>query len=216
MAQIKVKLSDIPNVLDIEFKDTSYFKKWESLPTPLEVRAQALKQHQSGTITDSRKLYLPQAPYWNPPPVLFRAKNLWVKWGRVVRLSEAKSLYIIRKFLSDSFPAPEIYGWHQDDSEVFIYCEWLEGPTLEQAWGSMDDDNRIVVSRQLRLAIETLRRLHQDPQEQFVGELLCSHLTIQLGRIVPLISFTKALRTIPPSLIAALVHSHHKLDPLLP
>lgn len=172
MAQITVKLSDIPNESDIEFRDTDYFKSWKALPTPSEVRAQALYQHKAGIVTDSRRTYFPEGPHSDPPPVLFRERNLWVKWGLGVRLSEAQSLYIVRKFLPDGFPAPEIYGWRKDGEDVFLYCELLQGQTLQQKWYTMGEDARISVTCELRVAVENLRRLQQDSQEQFVGRLV--------------------------------------------
>jgi len=174
MAQIKVKLSDVPNDSNIDFKDSAYFRSWEKLPTPTEVRAGALAQYHAGIVTDSRRSFYPEEPNWSPPPVLFQDKNLWVKWGLAVRLSEGQSLYVIRKFLLDVFPVPEIYGWRTDGNEIFIYCEWLRGQTLEWVWDAMKVDDRLGISHELRVAFGNLRRLHQDPQEQFVGELVKS------------------------------------------
>jgi hypothetical protein len=170
MSQIEVKLSDVPNDSNIDFKNSAYFTSWERLPTPTEVRAEALAQHLAGKVTDSRKSFYPDETYWDPPPVLFHERNLWVKWGPEARLSEAQCLYIVRKFLPEMFSVPEIYGWRTDSEEIFIYCEWLRGQTLEQAWDKMKVGDRLGISHELRRAFENLRRLCQDPQEQFVGK----------------------------------------------
>ena len=102
--------------------------------------------------------------------MLFREKNLWVKWGSRTRLSEGQSIYIVRTFLADQFPLPELYGWRTDGDDVFLYCEWLRGQTLEQAWDTMEVDNRLAISHELGVAFSNLRRLYQDPNEQFIGE----------------------------------------------
>ena len=170
MAQIRVKLSDVPRVSNIDFKNSTYFTSCEELPTPGEVRARALVQHSAGIGTDSRKHFYPEGPNWDPPPVLFQKKNLWVKWGPRTRLSEGQSIYVVRKFLPDQFPLPEIYGWRTDGNDIFIYCEWLHGQTLEQVWDTMEVDNRLALSHELGVAFSNLRRLHQDPNEQFIGD----------------------------------------------
>lgn len=159
MTPIQVKVSDVPDDANIDFRDSTYFKSWNELPSPADVRAAAATQSK-----------ISNEPNRNPPPVLFREKRLWVKWGTRFLRSEAQGLYVVHKFLGDVFPAPEIYGWRIDNHETFIYYQYLEGQNLEQAWDSIKTEDRLAISYELQQALTHLRRLCQEPEQQFIGK----------------------------------------------
>ncbi|KAE8365218.1 hypothetical protein BDV27DRAFT_157128 [Aspergillus caelatus] len=67
-------------------------------------------------------------------------------------------------------PVPELFGWRVDDEAyVFIYMELIEGPRLEECWDSLGTMEKSAISDQLSQIMESLRRLEQDPSDQFIG-----------------------------------------------
>lgn len=103
-------------------------------------------------------------------PVRFEALNLIVKYGKEITISEGQCMWAIHRLLPDRLPAPEVYGWVQDQDEVFIYMELVRGETLEDRWESLPNDERLGVCQQLQSMLLDLRNLQQDPEDQFLGE----------------------------------------------
>ena len=75
----------------------------------------------------------------------------------------------LRRFLPSQVPVPEVYGWCEDNGEVFVYMELVKGVTLEKRWDSLSKQEREIVCDQLRAMLLALRNLQQDPKDQFLG-----------------------------------------------
>jgi len=139
---------------DMDFVDSSFFKDpSKRLPTPAEVRAQ------------STDLYVnPQ-----PQPVIFEDSKVLVKFRPCVTTAEAQCLWMIRRAFGDEVPVPEIFGWRVDEDYVFIYMELIQGQTLLDRWDELDALNKRSLCDQLCQIINSLRRLEQDPSDQYIG-----------------------------------------------
>jgi hypothetical protein len=61
-------------------EDSSFFHKWDRLPSANEVQAGARTQHQhlAGGYPNQNKVHLMAAPYVRPPPVIFEEMGLFV------------------------------------------------------------------------------------------------------------------------------------------
>ncbi|OQD75533.1 hypothetical protein PENDEC_c007G04809 [Penicillium decumbens] len=140
----------------MDFVDSSFFKDpSKRLPTPAEVRAQ------------STDLYVnPQ-----PQPVIFEDSKVLVKFGPCVMTAEAQCLWMIKRAFGDEVPVPEIFGWRVDEDYVFIYMELIQGQTLLDRWDELDALNKRSLCDQLCQIINSLRRLEQDPSNQYIGSL---------------------------------------------
>lgn len=169
---IRLTPSMIPSCSDYEIEDSSFFSSWDKLPTPEEVRSQAYIQYTSGMNLDKRKTFSVTDPHVAPPPVLFKDMGLFVKWGTSARISEAQTLYAIRHVLNGAVPVPEVYGWKTQGDEKFIYMEYIPGQSLESAWSTLEQDDRLIICQELRTICDNLRRLEQNPSDNFVGKLV--------------------------------------------
>jgi len=146
--------SELPSGENITFEDSSFFAKGEvQLPTPAEVRQAAGAEYRIG----------------RPPPVVFHSLKLLVKYGTIITIAEGQCLWAIGRLLP-TVPVPEVYGWRQDNGEIFIYMQLVEGITLEQSWPDLDVEGRLDVCTQLYHILEDLRQLKQDPMDQFIGK----------------------------------------------
>jgi hypothetical protein len=123
-------------------------------PSPAEVRANPILRDVIGSCTTK-----------------FDSLNLVVKYGSNITGSEAYCLRALRQLLPDEVPVPDVYGWCEDGGEGFIYMELIGGVTLERQWGSLSDQAKKKMCEQLRTAVDGLRKLHQDPSDQFLGKL---------------------------------------------
>ena len=164
-----ISSSTVPTESNFDVQHSLFFQRCNELPSPQTVREQARAQHLAGTKTDKRKTFRLAGPNVHPPPVLFESLGLFVKWGTGVRIAEGQTLYALRNCLEAAVPVPEIYGWRTDGKETFLYMEAVGGQTLEQAWDTMEVNNRLDLCRQLRTIFEKLRRFEQDPLYTFVG-----------------------------------------------
>lgn len=169
---IRLTPSMVPSCSDYEVEESSFFSRWNKLPTPEEVRSQAYIQYASGMNLDKRKTFSVTGPHVAPLPVLFKDMGLFVKWGTSARISEAQTLYAIRHVLNGAVPVPEVYGWKTQGDEKFIYMEYIPGQSLESAWSTLGHDDRLMICRELRTICDNLRRLEQDPSDNFVGKLV--------------------------------------------
>ncbi|KAH3450965.1 hypothetical protein KXX05_009365, partial [Aspergillus fumigatus] len=113
----------IPNSLSFVVEDSSFFQKWDRLPSPNEVQARARTQHQhlAGGYPNQNKVHSMATPYVRPPPVIFEEMGLFVKWGSSVQISEAQCLFAVHQFLQGDVPVPEVYGWRTKGNEAYIY-----------------------------------------------------------------------------------------------
>lgn len=109
------------------------------------------------------------APYVRPPPVIFEEMGLFVKWGGSVQLSEAQCLWAVRHFLKGDVPVPEVYGWHTEGNEKYIYMEYVNGTSLEQVWPIMGHEDKVGICRELRTIYQHLRQVEQDQEDPFIG-----------------------------------------------
>lgn len=149
--EISVRM--LPSGSSVVFKESTYFLRNGpeiSLPLPAEVRAHQLPVQYG--------------------PVQFESLNLLVKYGKEITIAEGQCLWALRRFLPSQVPVPEVYGWCEDNGEVFIYMELVKGVTLEKRWESLSKHERKIVCDQLRAMLLALRNLQQDPKDQFLGE----------------------------------------------
>ncbi|GIK07224.1 hypothetical protein Aspvir_002881 [Aspergillus viridinutans] len=167
---VRLTPSMIPDSLNFDIKDSSFFRKWSELPSPQDVQAQAKSQHLARAGPD-REIHPTAFPDPRPPPVVLEDMDLFVKWGKAVKISEAKTLFALRRLLNGRVPVPEVYGWRTDGDVKYIYMEYIRGQTLEQAWDKLEPDDLVMICRELRTIFDNLRRLEQDPSDPFVGNI---------------------------------------------
>jgi len=149
----EISVGMLPSGASVVFKESTFFLRngpESSLPLPAEVRA---RQRRRG-------------------PVRFESLNLLVKYGKDITIAEGQCLWALRRLLSTQVPVPEVYGWCEDNGEVFIYMELMKGITLEQRWESLAKKEREIVCDQLRDMLLELRTLQQDSREgHFLGHI---------------------------------------------
>ena len=66
---------------------------------------------------------------------------------------------------------PEIYKWHTDKDEVFLYIEVISSRTLEQAQGKIGINNRFSIYHNIQIIFNNLRQLKQDPLDIFINKI---------------------------------------------
>ncbi|KAJ6037426.1 uncharacterized protein N7446_010057 [Penicillium canescens] len=66
----------------------------------------------------------------------------------------------IREQLQGQVSTPEIFGWTEDEGQVFIYMSLIEGETLQERWSGMDDAKRRAVCEQLKIYCENMEGLN--------------------------------------------------------
>ncbi|KAL9127267.1 MAG: hypothetical protein Q9217_003826 [Psora testacea] len=159
MESLKISPTVLPDAADIVFEDSSFFKRTNAnLPAPALVRLHAAQRKDLSRTSLSR-----------PPPVYYHGLNLLVKYGSEITLAEGQCLWFIRRYLSRDVPVPEIYGWHKDGDETFLYMELIEGDTLEHRWDSLLEKEKIAICAQLRRITSAWRELRQDSLPEFVA-----------------------------------------------
>lgn len=144
---------------EMDFRNTSFFKVNDQLPTPAQVRALSNGADETHS---------------HPPPVIFEDLNLLVKFGHYICIAEAQCLWAIKHVLHGEVPVPEVFGWRVDDGMVFIYMELVRGDTLTSRWNSLGDADRAAVCDQLKQIVTSLRRVKQDTTDQFIGMAKCA------------------------------------------
>lgn len=169
----------IPTSSNFDVLDSRFFRKWDKLPSPEEVRTQAKVQHLTGAQPELR-INSPKESPVRPPPALFDEYGLFVKWGKAVKLSEAQCLYTLGRLFESHVPVPQVYGWRVDSDETFIYMEHIQGQTLEQAWDILGPGDRVSVCYELRTIIDNPRQLEQDPLDLFIGTSFQSFIVLCL------------------------------------
>lgn len=162
---IRLTPSMIPKYLNFDDRDSSFFRKWDELPSPKDVQAQAEAQRLVGFNPNPRRDYQSAVPsFVKPQPAVFADMGLLVNWGRTERISEAQTIFALRRVWYDLVPVPELYGWRTDGDLKYIYMEYIRGQTLEQAWDDLEPDDKVSISRELRTIWANLRRLSRTLQ----------------------------------------------------
>jgi hypothetical protein len=154
-SNLVVSVSSLPSGDIVELHDSTYFSngKKQKLPSPTEIRLLAEYQYRS-----------------SPPPIRYPQFNLLVKYGLEITPAEGQCLWAVRHFLPNTVPVPEIYGWHKDGDECFIYMELKHGQTLEQRWPVLNERERIGICKQLHDMVASLHMLQQNPADRFIGK----------------------------------------------
>ena len=134
------------------------------------MRSQARAQYLAGTHWGNKERVVTTGRNRRPSPAFFESIGVFVKWGSHIRIAEGHSLYAIRQHLENAVPVPEIYGWRTDGNEVFLYMEAISGKSLEQSWPEIEENDRSRICRDLRIMVDTVRQLKQDPSDSFIGE----------------------------------------------
>ncbi|KND92440.1 hypothetical protein TOPH_03162 [Tolypocladium ophioglossoides CBS 100239] len=120
------------------FPESSFIKERQAadLPTPAMVRATNIA---SGH---------PRASFFNrPPPVKIPSLGLLVKYGADVTITEARTQMMVCEQLRSQVPVPEVFGWTEDGGQGFIYMSLIEGESLHERWGDMNETGRRVARR---------------------------------------------------------------------
>ncbi|KAH6615204.1 hypothetical protein C7974DRAFT_403479 [Boeremia exigua] len=157
----QISLAELPDSSKphMDFLDSTWFKthgQTRDFPKPEHLRS-LCKPH--------------QLPY----PVKFEDLGLVVKFGLHVSTTEAVNLWAIRRAFQDMLPVPEVYGWRvieQDGkSEVFIYMQLIQGPTLQQQWSDMSAMDKHTICGDLRDKMSCLRSLRDSEVQQVIGPI---------------------------------------------
>lgn len=102
-------------------------------------------------------------------PGLYRFNNKTVlKTGRATRMAEAAALRFVRE--NTSFPVPEVYDAYMREDKPdcgAILMEFIDGDTLHDAWGHLDDTQKESIVAQLKAYLEELRGVKGD----FIGSV---------------------------------------------
>ncbi|TQB69519.1 hypothetical protein MPDQ_001730, partial [Monascus purpureus] len=97
--------------------------------------------------------------------------GLVVKYGADTTVTEAQTQIMICKHLKGQVPVPEVFGWTEDGGQVFIYMSLIEGETLQERWGDMNENERRFVCEELKCMVKAWRSLEQDRHDHYVGSL---------------------------------------------
>ncbi|KAI9804717.1 MAG: hypothetical protein M1825_001085 [Sarcosagium campestre] len=157
-SKFRIDSSSLPNGAETEmdYVESFFFKSNgpnPRLPTPAEVRALSPGYDKKS----------------QPLPVRFEHLGLIVKFGRMIAVAEAQSLWVIKRVFGEKVPVPEVYGWRVDDGRVYIYMQLIQGPTLKERWDTLSVSDKAVICDDLRQMITSLRRAEQNPHDIFIG-----------------------------------------------
>lgn len=138
--------------------DSSFFRERRApaLPSPAEIRA--INQQSGKGVGFNRS-----------PPVKIPSLGLFVKNGADVTITEAETQIMLQERFQGHLPVPEVFGWAEDGGQTFIYMALIEGETLMARWGSLDDNERQAIFKELHFLIKLLRTLKQDAHDQYIG-----------------------------------------------
>jgi aminoglycoside phosphotransferase len=156
-----IDISSLPDISEPEkdFRDTSFFRQNQRLPTPIEVL-----KHSQGQIKGVVK---------------FEALNLAVKVGdsSTLHLEEAQTMIALRKvFPNGEIPVPEVFGWKRLNSTNFIYMSAIPGKTLGQSWPSLTNNEKESICEKLADIVAALRRISQGTAGPFIGMPLTANV----------------------------------------
>jgi hypothetical protein len=158
MLSVTFDLGCLPQDENVEFEQSTFFSRGHVLPTTAEVRSEAVRQSPEG-ISSHR-----------PRPVFYPDINLVVKYGIRNSIAEGQCMWLIKRYMKDEVPVPEVYAWKRDGAEFFLYMELVSGVTLKSCWNELMPVDKGSVCHDLRASFHTLRSLRQDADHPFVGE----------------------------------------------
>ncbi|KAF4336781.1 phosphotransferase family [Fusarium beomiforme] len=153
----------LPQGPSVIFYDSSFFKRGPerlALPTPCEVLARP------------NFVKSPHAPDMKlRQPAKFEELGLVVKHSDNpdAIIQEGQCLWAVRHLLPE-VPAPEIYGWTQENGVAFLYMEYIDGATLRDHWDSLVVTEKDGVCEQLKAIITKMSYLYQ-ASNRFIGSI---------------------------------------------
>ncbi|KAI0165249.1 hypothetical protein GGR52DRAFT_101769 [Hypoxylon sp. FL1284] len=155
-----VRVAELPSAETIVFRDSSFFKRTGSgLPSPNEVREKDIEVNGF------------RARSYRPPPILFKELGLVVKYGSFLTIAEAQCLWYFNRYMKDVVPTPELFGWCRDEGETFIYMDFVEGDTLEEAWPSLTPGDQDIICGELRRCVDAWSSLRQETEPYYMGHI---------------------------------------------
>ncbi|KAI9888412.1 MAG: hypothetical protein M1814_000504 [Vezdaea aestivalis] len=96
-----------------------------------------------------------------------QVKGFAVKYGRGINISEAENMRFVAA--QTTIRVPEVFGAYTRDDITYIVMELIPGETLETAWPTMGDSEKLEAARRLRAYLKQLRRV----KSSFFGGLGC-------------------------------------------
>lgn len=81
-----------------------------------------------------------------------------------MKIAEAQTQMKVRERLRGRVPVPEVFAWAEDEGQGFIYMSLVEGETLQERWGNMNELERQAICVELKLMAKAWRTLTQDGQ----------------------------------------------------
>ncbi|KAI1387954.1 uncharacterized protein F4822DRAFT_296931 [Hypoxylon trugodes] len=139
-----IRIAELPKAENIVFRNSSFFEQHKrDLPSPNEIRERDIEVNS----------FRPRSPA--PPPIPFKELGLIVKYGSEITIAEAQCLWYFNRYMKDTVPTPELYGWCRDNGETFIYMELINCGTLEDVWPSLDQEDQNIICEQLRACVES-------------------------------------------------------------
>ncbi|RHZ71791.1 hypothetical protein CDV55_105462 [Aspergillus turcosus] len=144
------------------FPESSFFKekRADALPSPADVRA---INEASGNPRGTR--------FNRPPPVMIPSLGLVVKYGADVTIVEAQTQIMLREQFQNRVPVPEVFGWAEDARQIFVYMQFIEGGTLMERYGGLNEDEKRAISEELGRYMKMIRSLKQDLDVPYIGSL---------------------------------------------
>ena len=93
-----------------------------------------------------------------------------IKYGRLVDFLEGENMVFVRK--STKIRVPELYAMFTEVSTDirFIVMEYIPGKTLSSCWKALDNDQKQLITKQLRHYLDELRSL-PSPNPSYFGSL---------------------------------------------
>lgn len=83
---------------------------------------------------------------------------------------EAQTQMMLCKHLKNQIPVPEVFGWTEDGCQKLIHMSFIEGETLQQRWGDMNEDERQSICEELKHMVKAWRSLEQDSNNHYIGK----------------------------------------------
>ncbi|KAI7202818.1 hypothetical protein KC316_g1639, partial [Hortaea werneckii] len=155
MARITVNVGELPKASSEDFRRARNGQlSPKTLPTPCEVRVQAVHQ-QAIPIGQN------PADAFRPAPVCFLQDDLLVKWGADVTIAEGQCLWFFNQHLDNKVSVPRIYGWTQDQGQTFLYMQLILGDPLSNRWDNLSSDEKLSISEQLKPMVATWQSLRR-------------------------------------------------------
>lgn len=100
---------------------------------------------------------------------------------------------MVHRQLKDIVPVPEVLGWAEDGDQVFIYMSLIEGETLEQRWGVLNEEEREAICTELNGMVKAWSSLKYPDQGLYVGKI-SKFIAIPMQNYVPMLKCNPPLR----------------------